>query len=98
MFGIALKEKECSNGLTRSEVMDLFDMLDSTEAYPLEIASEFQGSVAMGFITVEASESLYYDYRQSGLLDFITGILDDMNEENESCQYEFKGIKIWLSR
>ena len=52
----------------------------------------------MGFICPECAELLDYDYEGSGLNDFIATILDDMEKESEDCQYEFKGIRIWLSR
>lgn len=50
---------------------------------------------AMGFITPEVAG---YDYEESGLSDFIVNILDDISNESNNCEYEFKGIKIWLSR
>ena len=52
----------------------------------------------MGFITPKAAEMVNYDYEGSGLRNFIASILDDMCAENENCEYEFNGIKIWLSR
>ena len=96
MFEIALLEKESSTGLLRSEVIDLFDMLDSTEAYPIEISAKSHDSVAMGWITPEAAEKL--DYIYSGLEDFVANILDDMNNETEDGRYEFNELSIYLSR
>ena len=97
-YGIVLKEKECMNGLTRNDVIDLFDMLDNVEAYPIELEAREHECSAMGFITPEVAELFDYDYEESGLHDFVAGILDDMERESDDCEYEFKGIKIWLSR
>ena len=97
-YGIVLKEKEFFNGLNRNDVIDLFDMLNNIEAYPIELEAIEHECSAMGFITPEASDKLNYDYESSGLHDFIAAILDDMNNESDNCEYEFKGIRIWLSR
>ena len=98
MYGIALREKECTDGLRRHDVIDLFDMLGGVEVYPIELLAKEHECSAMGFITVEAADSLGYDYERSGLHDFVANILDDMNNETEDCTYEFKDVKIWLSR
>lgn len=97
-YGIVLKEKTFVSGLTRNEVIVLFDSLDNTEAYPLELEARNSESTAMGFITSESAEVLDYDYETSGLRDFIATILDNMDNESPDCVYEFKGIRIWLSR
>lgn len=95
-FGITLVEKPNVDGLTKAEVMEMYDQMNGDEAYPLEInGSE---SSAMGFITPEAAEILNYDYQESGLNDFVAVILDDMNNESEDGTYEFRGIRIHLSR
>lgn len=97
-FGIALIEKPGNEGLTRSDVIDLFDMLNGDEVYPIEIMAVEHESSAMGFISPDAAESLDYDYEKSGLNAFIAGVLDDMEKESGNCTYDFRGIKIWLSR
>lgn len=95
-FEITLIEKPNVDGLTKAEVMEMYDQMNGDEAYPLEInGSE---SSAMGFITPEAAEILNYDYQESGLNDFVAVILDDMNNESEDGTYEFRGIRIHLSR
>ena len=98
MYGIVLREKEFEYGLDRNDVIDLFDMLGNTEAYPIELEAREHECSAMGFIAIDAADLLDYDYERSGLHDFIANILDDMNNEEEDCSYEFKGVKIWLSR
>lgn len=97
-YGLVLKEKEFVSGLTKVEVMDLFDMLSNVEAFPIELEAKTHECSAMGFITPEAAELLDYDYENSGLHDFIAMILDDMENETDTCEYEFRGVKIWLSR
>lgn len=98
MFGVALREKECNDGLDRNDAVDLIDMLDENGGYPIEIPAKEHESSAMGFITTNAVNELEFDYEKSGLNDFIADILDDVEKESDDCQYEFKGIKIWLSR
>lgn len=95
-FGITLVEKPNVDGLTKAEVMEMYDQMNGDEAYPLEISG--CETSAMGFITPEAAEILNYDYQESGLNDFVAVILDDMNNESEDGTYEFRGIRIHLSR
>ena len=95
-FEITLIEKPNVDGLTKAEVMEMYDQMNGDEAYPLEIIG--CETSAMGFITPEAAEILDYDYQESGLNDFVTVILDDMNNESEDGTYEFRGIRIHLSR
>lgn len=97
-YGIALRENYGTNGLSRNDVVDLFDMLNDVEAFPIELEAREHESSAMGFITPGAANLIDYDYERSGFHDFIASILDDMEKENDTCEYEFKGIRIWLSR
>ena len=77
-------------------VIKMYDMLDTDEVYPLEISGS--QSSAMGFITQKAAEVIDYDYENSGLNEFISSILDDMDKESEDSIYDFHGIKIHLER
>lgn len=95
-FGIVLKKKSFPWGLTKQDVAELYDMLDTDEVYPLEISGS--QSSAMGFITQKAAEVIDYDYENSGLNEFISSILDDMDKESEDSIYDFHGIKIHLER
>lgn len=98
-FGLALIEKEGNDGLTKSEAMDLFDMLNNVEAYPIEIFAQEHERTAMGFISASAAVFLNYEYYEnSELHDFVAAILDDMNLESEGGIYEFRGVQIWLGR
>ena len=101
-FGIAMKEKPFTEGLLRSEIMDLYDMLGGEEVYPIELEARMQECSAMGFITVDAARACDFDYEASGLHDFIAAVLDDMTQESEDSIYHFEGvnegINIWMTR
>ena len=97
-YELVLKEKEGTCGLTKDDVNELFDKIIGTEAFPIDLEARTHECAAMGFITTEAADKLDYDYEKSGLHDFIAAILDDMDNESETCEYEFKGLKIYLSR
>lgn len=95
-FGITLIEKPNVDGLTKAEVMEMYDQMNGDEAYPLEIRG--CETSAMGFITPEAAKILDYDYEDSGLNDFVSVILGNVNNEPEDGTYKFRGIRIHLSR
>lgn len=95
-FDIVLLEKPDLDGLTRTNCMDMFDMLKETEAYPIEIGNPNGESSAMGFIGAKADETLEYEHDE--LYKFIQNIIGDMNNENEDCCYQFKNLDIYLSR
>jgi hypothetical protein len=98
-FVLVLHEKPVDEGLTRAEAWDMIDMLsESNEFLPIEIEAKAHESVAMGFIARNFADELDFDYEKSGLNDFVANILDDMNNENENCIYEFRGKHIWLTR
>lgn len=98
-FGLALIEKKRNDGLTKSEAMDLFDMLNDAEAYPIEIFAQAHESTAMGFISASAADSLNYEYYEgSELCNFVAAILDDGNLESEGGICRFRGVQIWLGR
>ena len=95
MYDVVLIEKPVGCGLKKTEVLDLFDTLTSDEAYPVEIEAEKHESSAMGLITTQAAEKLDFNY--AGLSHFVSSILDDMDLENDSFSYDFKGVSIFLS-
>ncbi len=98
-FEVALIEKPGCEGLTKSEVMDLHDMLSRPEAFPIEIGDVNGNSSAMGFITPQAAEELQYEYGQdSELGQFISSILNDVDKESEDGTYIFKELRIWMNR
>lgn len=115
-YDIALLEKPGVDGLNFHEITLLYGFLTSPfgngkeEVFPIEITAREHESSAMGFITPDAYEQLEWDSEGSGLNDFISSILDDMElEEKLSVDsykdgrgnllrvYEFKGLRIWLN-
>ncbi len=96
-FDIILIEKPGETGLTKDEIIKLCNYVQ-TEVYPIEIEAKTAECSAMGFITNEAADCLDFDYVASGLSDFIALILDNMNNESETETYEFRGLKIKLTR
>lgn len=96
MYEVVLIEKPEICGINKHEMMSLFDMLVSEDAYPLEFEAREHESAAMGLISPKAAERLNYDYAM--LEGMIADVLDDMELENESCEYDFCGLRIWLGR
>lgn len=84
-FGAAFIQKPLDEGLTKSEVSDLFDMLKGVSAIPFEVQSE--NAVAMGFINRTDAELMDYDIKP--LEAFVREIISDTVNENETGQYEF---------
>lgn len=101
-FGIALKEKYGTEGLTKDDITLLYGLVSDAsgdqEVYPIELEAREHESSAMGFITCFAADRIDYDYEGSGLRDFIATILDDMEKENKDGYYTFRNINIYLSR
>ena len=78
-YGIAVKLKHGISGLTKDEVNELFDLLDDTEAYPIEILSKKHKSSAMGFISKSAANKIEFEYHKDSLLyDVFASKLDDV--------------------
>lgn len=97
-YDIVLCEKDGESGLTKEETIDLMDKIKDKEFYPIEILAFCHECCAMGFITPNAANELDFDYAESGLEFYIANILDNMDNENENCEYEFKGLNIYMSR
>lgn len=116
-YDIALLEKLGEDGLNFHEITLLYGFLTSPfkngkeEVLPIEIMAKKHESSAMGFITPVAYEKLEWDGEGSGLNDFVSSILDDMELEEELSVdsykdgngnifrvYEFNGLRIWLNR
>ena len=95
-YDVALIEKPDVEVLTKSEVINLYDLLNSEEAYPIEIMANERESTAIGLISTDTANYLDYDF--DNLSKYIADILDDINKENANCTYMFDKIRIWLSR
>lgn len=105
-YGVVLKEKEFCDGLTINDVTELFNLLDDSKAYPIEIFANEHECSAMGFISINGADTIGYDYTATNVVNsygkelhnFIANILDDMDNETENHEYDFSGIKIYMSR
>ena len=96
-YDIVLLERPFGTGITKDETISLFERLCEDEAYPVEICAKQHESSAMGFIGAQAADKIEYDYSEE-VYDFVASILDDMENESETCEYECNGLNIWLSR
>lgn len=97
-FDIVLLEKSVheAGGLSKKEVMKLYDLLKSETGFPLEVDNLGGESTAIGFITPEAGDKLNWCY--DSLNKFVGRILSDMSLEHDDHIYRHKGLKIWLDR
>lgn len=93
-FDIVLLEKDGVKGLTRTNCMDLFDMLKDEEAYPIEITSQTLETSVMGFIGKTADKAL--DYNHEELTKFVENTISSPEERN-TFYYKFKGLDLYLS-
>lgn len=97
-YNIVLKEKPLDEGLNKSEMMSLYDLLSGVNAIPIEIQGEH--SAAMGLINLTDAEFMNYDY--SELEKVVKEVLNDMNQEKDSCVYDVKNncgySTLYLSR
>lgn len=95
-FDIVLLEKPEGEGLTRSECMDLFDILKGVKGCPIEIGQANGTSFAMGFVAMTAVDRFYSEYTLGQ--QYIREILNDMRLEHEDGCYTWNGLDIYLSR
>ena len=99
-YDVVLKEKPVPRGLTKAEFTCMLNLLpEFTETYPVEFYNTGSESSAMGFITDKAAEKLDYMTGQNhSIAKYIGSILADTNLESENGEYEFEGLKIYLTR
>ena len=97
MYDLVLLEKSGIDGLTFEEFQAIYAKTKNVnQFYPIEIMAKKVESSAMGLISVEVADKLDYDYTK--LSDFISDIMDDMDNETEDGVYEFEGLSIYLTR
>lgn len=90
IYDIVLRKKPYVEGLTREEIVSQLDLLeDEIEVLPIEIEDEEAECSAMGFITVDAASLLDYDYKNSGLKDFVMVAM-----ECGGTDFNFNGIRV----
>jgi hypothetical protein len=101
-YDVVLKEKEGVEGLILDEIEDMMALVKDPEVFPIDLEAREHECAAMGFITTEAADCLDYDYEGSGFHDFVASILDDMENETETGEYEYtyreNTISIFMSR
>lgn len=95
-YDVVLIEKPDIEGLTKKEIIGMLSYLKGDYAYPLEIEATMVESIAMGFITPSAANELNYIYDELSI--FVANILNDMNNETSNGVYDFKDLKIKISR
>lgn len=83
-----LKMVEAESGLSKDDILAISNMLASADNgyIPLDLESKNGNTCALGFIDASVYESL--DYKKSKLMEILGPVLDDMNKENTSCEYE----------
>lgn len=93
-------EKECMSGLTVNDITKIYDLLNQEEGFPMEIYNKGAESSAMGFITPSGFDKLVtlnHD-NENEFREYIGNILADMDLEHDSFEYDFKDLKIYLTR
>lgn len=83
-YNIVLLEKPLDEGLSKEECSIMFDMLSGSTALPIDIQGEF--SCAMGFVNRLDAEFMDYDFAE--LTEFVQNILNDMNNESKTGEYD----------
>lgn len=89
-YDIVLKKKPYIQGLEKEEILLILSLLnDEVDVFPIEIEDGEEACSAMGFITVDAAQSLDYDYKNSGLEDFVIVAM-----KCGGTDFNFNGIKV----
>lgn len=96
LYDIVLIEKPGCDGITLTEIKQIFPMLKDAEAFPIELEAKEHECSAMGFITPNAAEQLNYEY--DALRTFVANILDDMSNETPDNTYSYQNLTIYLTR
>lgn len=97
-YDIVLKELPFDEGLSLTDIELLFEAIRREKGVPIEISAQTHECSAMGFVTPVFADKLCIESTNKAFRTYIAGILDDMNNESASCEYEYQGFKIWLSR
>lgn len=92
-FHIALRITNPTDGLSRSDICDLYDMLGGERVFPVTVIGK--NLVAIGFLTVEAARKL--NFQGSGLGEFVKEILDDESQCEKCAEYWYQNVHVWIS-
>lgn len=95
-YDIVLIKKCFDNGILKEDVTNLMEKLQNNSSFfLLELQVNDCDCSAIGFISKPASEEFEWDYKESGLLDYISLIVtQDIPDET----YEFRGFRIWIGK
>ena len=101
-YDVVLKEKPDTDGLEKAEIIVMLGLMsDFEQVVPVEYSNINGTSTAMGFFSVKAADKLDFrisDSEGSPFACFIGNILGDMNLESPTGEYEFEGLKIFMTR
>lgn len=90
IYDIVLKKKPYVQGLEKEEILLLLDLLDDEgEVFPIEIEDGDAECSSIGFITVDTAQLLDYDYKNSGLKDFVIVAM-----KCGGTDFNFNGVKV----
>ena len=95
---VVLKELPLDAGLTKTDIADMADMLETDEFLFLEIENPNATSYAVGFITFVTADRLHFDY--TAVQTAVQPILADTALESPNGFYHIpdKDITIFLTR
>lgn len=87
-YSCVLKMVEPEMGLSKNDILIINNMLaDDEDGYiPVDLYTLNGNTCAIGLISVSIYEEFDFDNRN--LLKVLGPILDDVNKENKSCEYE----------
>lgn len=93
---VALKEVDCSSGLTLDDCQRLVSMIDDEQVYPIEAVSHKVESSAIGFISARLANELSFEY--DAICATVTAVIDDMSLEREDHVYTVGDTNIYMDR
>lgn len=89
-FDIVLVQKPADlEGLTKTEIIDMLDIINANEVFPIEIDANKQNCVAIGFTTAKFYDNCVTTKQINAFKNFIAEILDDTNNESDDNTYKY---------
>lgn len=96
-FNVALIKKENNKGLTKQQCMQLYDKLDETYAYPIDVFDANIDISAHGFITATAAANIHFDYAElDKAVEKILKEQESIAGETTPNHYRFGSLYIYL--
>lgn len=93
-YDVVLVEKELTEGIKEGDILSMLSLMKEQEFIQIEVESDH--SCAMGFIGLQTAESINYDLVK--LKEFLSGILNDMDQETETNDYIFENMNVYMTR